>query len=190
MVARSGPVSAVAGRRTPIRRAAKLTIQDLGSIGEFVAAVATIATLVYLAAQVRQNTRALRSSTFQGISDQMAQNVEPIVSHGEVADLLAKGFSGLAGLNPGERIRFQSVLVMSFRRMEAVYVQAELGSISPELTRGFERSMYSMLHSRGGAEWWVTAKAPFTSSFSDHVDSWLTANHNPGVHPSMGLMLD
>ena len=49
--------------------AAHVTIQDLGSIGELVAAAATIATLAYLAAQVRQNTRALRSSTFQSISD-------------------------------------------------------------------------------------------------------------------------
>ena len=33
-----------------------MTIQDLGSIGELVAAIATIATLVYLAIQIRQNT--------------------------------------------------------------------------------------------------------------------------------------
>ena len=45
-----------------------MTIQDLGGIGELIAAVATIATLAYLAIQVRQNTRALRSSTFQQIS--------------------------------------------------------------------------------------------------------------------------
>ena len=167
-----------------------VTIQDLGSIGEFVAAIATIVTLVYLAAQVRQNTRALRSSTFQGISEQMAQNVEPIVYHAEVADVLAKGFSGLGALIPGERIRFQAVLVMSFRRMEAVYVQAEIGSIDRELTRGFERSMFSMLYGPGAAEWWETAKVTFTSSFSDHVDSWLVANQSPGVHPSMGLSLE
>ena len=92
----------------------------------------------------------------------MAHNVEPIASHADIADILAKGLSGLAGLTPGERIRFQSVLVMSFRRMEAVYVHSELGSIDPELTRGFERSMLSMLHSPGAAEWWATAKVTFT----------------------------
>jgi hypothetical protein len=40
-------------------KVAKVTIQDLGSIGEFVAAIATLATLVYLAVQIRQNTRTL-----------------------------------------------------------------------------------------------------------------------------------
>ena len=90
-----------------------MTIEDLGNIGEFIAAIATIVTLVYLAVQVRQNTAALRSSTFQNICEQMAHNVEPIVSHGDVSDVLARGLSGLAGLSPSERVRFQSVLVMS-----------------------------------------------------------------------------
>jgi hypothetical protein len=38
-----------------------VTIQDLGSIGEFVAAIATLVTLVYLAFQVRQNTQIARA---------------------------------------------------------------------------------------------------------------------------------
>ena len=38
-----------------------MTIQDLGSIGEFVGAVATVGTLLYLAAQIRANTRAVQA---------------------------------------------------------------------------------------------------------------------------------
>ena len=45
-----------------------MTIQDLGSLGELIAAVATVATLVYLAIQLKQNTLALRSQTFQPVS--------------------------------------------------------------------------------------------------------------------------
>ena len=39
-----------------------MTIQDLGSIGERLAAVATLATLFYLAVQIRQNTKAVRAA--------------------------------------------------------------------------------------------------------------------------------
>ena len=42
-----------------------MTVQDLGSLGELIAAVATVTTLVYLAIQLKQNTRELRSQTFQ-----------------------------------------------------------------------------------------------------------------------------
>ena len=37
-------------------RATAVTLQDLGSLGEFIAAIATLATLIYLALQIRQNT--------------------------------------------------------------------------------------------------------------------------------------
>jgi len=40
-----------------------MNIQDLGSLGELVAAFATIATLLYLAVQIRQNNRNLHEST-------------------------------------------------------------------------------------------------------------------------------
>lgn len=166
-----------------------MSIQDLGSLGELIAAIATVATIAYLAVQVRQNTRALRSSTFQGISEQMAQNVAPIVMHPDVAALMIKGIGGLGSLTPEERVRFQSMLVATFRRMESVHVQAQLGSIDPELARGFERSMLSILHSPGGAEWWATAKLTFHDSFVAHVGVWLDQHPSDGVHPSMGISL-
>lgn len=40
-----------------------MTIQDLGSIGELVAAIATVATLGYLGLGIRQNTESVRLST-------------------------------------------------------------------------------------------------------------------------------
>lgn len=166
-----------------------MTIQDLGSLGELIAAVATIATLAYLAAQVRQNTRALRSSTFQGISEQMAQNVVPVIVHSEIAMLLIKGTNGLQSLTPEERLRFQSFMQMTFRRMEAVHVLSTLGSIERDHVRGFELSILSTLHSRGGSEWWEKAKVTFNSSFSAHVDSWITENAALEHHPSLGYSL-
>lgn len=39
-----------------------MTIQDLGSLGELVAAIATVATLVYLALQIRHNTSVGRAT--------------------------------------------------------------------------------------------------------------------------------
>ena len=39
-----------------------MTIQDLGSAGEFVAAIATVATLIYLAVQLRGSNRLARAS--------------------------------------------------------------------------------------------------------------------------------
>ena len=36
-----------------------MTLQDLGNLGEFISAVAVVVSLVYVAYQIRQNTRQL-----------------------------------------------------------------------------------------------------------------------------------
>ncbi len=49
-----------------------MTIQDLGALGELIAAIATLVTLAYLAAQVRQNTAQQRREEL--VSVQHGQN--------------------------------------------------------------------------------------------------------------------
>ena len=46
-----------------------MTLEDLGNLGEFLGAIGVIASLVYLAVQIRQNTRAVNSNTSQAITD-------------------------------------------------------------------------------------------------------------------------
>jgi hypothetical protein len=167
-----------------------MTIQDLGSLGELVAAIATIATLAYLAVQVRQNTRALRSATFESISEQMAQNVLPFLTNGELAELVIKGNADIDALSPAERLRFNGMLVSSMRRMESVYIQERIGSLEPDLARGFERSLLSLLQSPGSKGWWASAKVTFNPGFVEHVDTWLATNAARPTHASMGIPLN
>jgi hypothetical protein len=44
-----------------------VTIQDYGAIGEIVGAVATVAALLYLTFQARQNSQLLRGSMAQAV---------------------------------------------------------------------------------------------------------------------------
>ena len=44
-----------------------MTIQDLGSIGEFVGAFAVVLSMLYLAVQIRQNTAELKRSAFRDV---------------------------------------------------------------------------------------------------------------------------
>ena len=67
-----------------------MTLQDLGSIGEFVAAIATIATLAYLALQIRQNTRTLRVNSHQEAGESWASLNYAIANHSDFADIFVR----------------------------------------------------------------------------------------------------
>jgi len=162
-----------------------MTIEELGSIGELLAAVATLVTLIYLAVQVRQNTRALQSSTFQNITGEMAKNVEPISTNEDVAAIMVKGIPDPASLTPEERLRLASVFVATFRRLESVFVQNQLGSISDEMKEGFEFSIVNLLNTPFGREWWQSARVTFFQPYVEHLEQRASAAGLTTSHPSM-----
>lgn len=164
-----------------------MDIQDLGSIGELLAALATIATLAYLAVQVRQNTRALTSSTFQAISNDMSISSEAISTHPNLADVIFKGRGNLDDLSPPERLQFSFFLLMTFRRLESLFIQRKMGFVGPELTEGFERSVISVIAGDGGgAQWWHESKEAFSAEFTAYVDAKLQTEQFPQIHPGVG----
>jgi hypothetical protein len=84
-----------------------VSLSDLGSLGEFVSAVAVVMviSLLYLAVQIRQNTRSLRAGAHQSITSHIAELNRTIVENAEVARLLEVGLRSSQGATPGEGAR-------------------------------------------------------------------------------------
>jgi len=163
-----------------------LTFQDLGSLGELIAAIATVLTLGYSAIQLRQNTRALRSQTFQQSSMDMSLTANAISSDGELAAIIVKASERLDHLTPEERIRSHFWMVIAIRRFEAIYVQGVYGSIDQVRIEGFDRSILTLIASGGPAEWWRSAKNAFSSDFVEYADMRLaTDSFNMPLHSGM-----
>ena len=107
-----------------------MTIQDFGSIGELVAAIATVATLFYLAMQIRQGTRATRAASNQARATALTS---PFFASPELATVLAKitAVDGLARvpqalvdryhLTPEEAILWERHLGLVWMGLEADY---------------------------------------------------------------------
>jgi hypothetical protein len=159
----------------------------VGAIGQVAGVVMVGISLVYLAIQLRQNTAAMKSSTFLAVSTQMGSNMELFASLPDVAPLLIKAQAGLDALSAAERVRFGFLMMRAFRNVETVVVQRHFGAIDPELTLGFERSAMSALRSPGTRQWWETAKGGFSDLFSTWVDRQLAADLPPAMHAGLGL---
>jgi hypothetical protein len=82
-----------------------VTIQDLGSIGELLAAVATIATLAYLARQIRGSNLVAQSEADRASS--LATNTFglAIAQDPDLADLFVRGLSDYSSLETVEKTR-------------------------------------------------------------------------------------
>ena len=164
-----------------------MNIQDLGSIGELIAALATLLTLGYLAIQLKQNTSALKSQTFQQSSMDMSLTANSVSSDGELAKIIIKAENGLDSLSSDEKLRFHFWMLVAVRRFEAIYIQALYGSIEKDRIEGFETSILSLL-SNIGNEWWNLTKSAFSNDFIGYADSKINSGkYKISVHPGSGV---
>ena len=151
--------------------------EAVGAISQIVGTVLVGITLIYLAVQLRQNTSALKSSTFLAISALMGSTMEIFATHSDLAPLLIKA----------QAARFGVVMMMAYRRVETVVVQRHLGFIDRDLTEGFERSALSVLHSKGVRQWWDASKDAFSNLFSAWVDEKIASSLPRPIHAGIGL---
>lgn len=145
-----------------------MTIAELGSLGELLAAIATIATLIYLALQLRQNTAVLKLSQVRAV-DSDAQNTRGrFVENREVTELYIKGLAGPESLDQADRLRFRMMLDQLFFDWQGQIVLYEANTSAADLF------IARTLATPGGSLYWEkTPHEIFEPKFVEHVDSIL-----------------
>ena len=158
--------------------------EALGAIGNLLAAIGVIATLIYLAIQIRQNTKAVRSSSIQNLVHGLSGTAQAAAENEYMIPLMLKANRGVENLTEEESTRLHFWFIMTFRRFEGVYFQRDLGFVDAAVIEGFERSHISILASKSGQAWWANAKDIFSSGFVSYVEELLKKDSLKTLHPA------
>ena len=81
------------------------TAQLLGNFGEFFGAIAVVATLGFLAVQIRQSTRWQQTEAFNTSTGEVRRWAGRIAENGELNDIYVQARSNYASLTDQERSR-------------------------------------------------------------------------------------
>jgi len=160
-----------------------MTSEQVVAISQSVAAVGVILSLVFLAIQLRQNTRAVRASSIQNLVQSLSDTAEFNVDNEYLVPIMLKANTQPESLTGEERARLHFWFVMAFRRFEGVYFQRKLGLVDSAITDGFERSHLSILASKSGQTWWADGKTIFNSGFVAYIDEQLSKGDQVNLHP-------
>lgn len=152
-----------------------LTLEELANLGEFISGIAVIASLIYLAAQIRQNTKTVKSSTLIG-NTEIFSNIFLKVSDKDHISAYNYGSSGREDIRPTEFSQFILQARVLFLGFENQYYQFINGSFDEATYKGYERAISEQLLSfRGFRMYWQMCKHLFSPVFATHVDE-LIAN--------------
>lgn len=146
------------------------TIQDWGAIGEIVGGVGVIATLIYLAVQMKQNTRQLKSDSYQRHLDNHVAQLRAVCLNLETVDVWVRGLSEYQTLSPKEQMAFHGAISGFLYSYFANYRLYEEGVLRYDEYEMWERDVIRLLGSGGGSQWWQEKKGAYWPDVVERLD--------------------
>ena len=145
----------------------------IGAIGEAIAAAGVIATLVYLAFQIRQNTNIVRAATFQQVTAASTTLSEQLYRDPELTRIFWSGVNELGSLSEEDRARFQFIAISYFRTLENLHHQSRKRLIDDEDWEGHRESFLSAVSGTGLETWWQENSFRFNRHFRSFIEEEL-----------------
>jgi len=135
------------------------------------AAIFVALTVVYLAIQIKRNTKATHSQTYHLATSALAEMAGIIGRDKELARIFRIGMEDPAALTEDEFTQFGYLGISLFRRFENVFFQYQSGMIDEDFWIGHRDNILWFFHRPGMQIWWKDRKFAFSGRFRDFLDS-------------------
>jgi hypothetical protein len=105
-------------------------LQEWSAIAEILSSVAVLATLVFFVVEIQQTNDAVRANTYQGMAAMTVDFNAQFFENPEVSEFIARTASEDYELSAAEAIRLRAMISASYRMMNNVWFQYEVGTIT------------------------------------------------------------
>jgi hypothetical protein len=150
-----------------------LDITTLAAWGEFIGGIAVVASLIYLAGQIRQNSKLLRASTASVSNNANTALNTLVVQDEELARIFWEGIADRDSLSEVDRRRFDPVMWIVFMGNSQQYQFERDGIASPEAWEFVERAMRAQFRFPGILQSWRESAEVFPQEFRKLVDRFI-----------------
>lgn len=152
--------------------------EAISTIAELVGAAAVVISLVYLAAQIRQNNRqveeqvrALRLQAYDRAGADFSALRLQIAASPQLASLWRRAKAGYAGLDPDEQAQANELFHEYMWAYQNIFSRMEQGTPDDVLKELVDINIGYWMANPGFREWWrIEQKTPYTREFERLVD--------------------
>ena len=156
-----------------------MTLIELGALGEFIGAIGVVVTLVYLALQIRHNTRAVRSSMHQDMIESTLRIAESMSDNGELVRIVIKADADYDDLTTEEHYRFEAYAERVFGNFESVYYSYRNSMVEEDLWEAWKTSYLSDISRDSVRRFWQEERPPHLLEFIEFVDNYYRTKAKP-----------
>lgn len=149
----------------------KLSLSEWASVAEVISAVAVVASLIYLAIQVRENTML---SAQEAVSSAIAEFNEfdrLIAVNADLASIIMRGEQGSSSLSAEEQRRFEHLFSIETGIYERWHTDSERTGIGREHDVLMKNMLDERLSNASISDWWHDNREYYPPSFVQWVTS-------------------
>jgi hypothetical protein len=140
-----------------------------GAFAEIVGAIAVVVSLLYVAVQIRQNTKATRQQSYHDLVTRRAEMFfSELVRSREVANIFVNGLAG-DPLDEVDSQRFVALMINFMSHFQDVYLQHASGIIENHVWLAERRILAAVISTPGFGGWWQAASQYFLPEFVGEV---------------------
>ena len=156
-----------------------MNLDSIANIGELIAAAGVIVSVVYLAIQIRDNTKSNRIQERQNTTRQFADFMDILLLHPDLAEIHDKGRDQPEELDATELIRFRRLILRGFWYFSSQHHQFVVGAIGEDEWAESLVIIRAYLGHRGVREWWTdgNGRQAFSPSFAGFIDRELARSN-------------
>ncbi len=125
-----------------------MDLTQLANLGEFIGGVAVLATLIYLAVQVRTSALEQRVTAAREATRELAGVLQTVVTTSERAELFLAGMTDISGLEPAQRLRFSAIVGHLAASSSSSSTKIRLAGWTPRYGRALTSSCTTSLPTR------------------------------------------
>ena len=150
--------------------------EALAAVAELAGALVVVVTLVYVATELRENTKALRASAADSALAVVLEFTGDLARDKEVNQLFTVGTEDWDSLSESDRARLAFVLFRLFKILETIHYHHSLGTLDEETWSGWRNVCLHFAKSEAG-QFYLSARRHW---FSQRFLEWLDSEVSPG----------
>ena len=159
----------------------------LAAIGQLAAVFVGIPSLIYLAVQIREQTKERRLSAVNALTVQWGDLTKALHDSAEFSAIFLRGIQSFSDLDSVSKVRFSAFFNRFFKNFQAMYFSHCDGFLGDASWGEIERTMADFIAYPGLQQWWQTRRHWHTEEFARVVDAIIAKGEKPKAYATYDL---
>ncbi len=154
----------------------------LAAIGQLAAVFVGIPSLIYLATQIREQTKERRQSAVHALTVQWGDLTGSLHDNAETSAIFLRGMHSFTDLDAVSKLRFSAFFNRLINIFEGMYFSHRQGILMGSSWRAVERTMSGAIAYPRTQQWWETRRHWHTQEFARVVGALIAKGAEPNAY--------